>query len=113
LPLILLKLDLFRAEFDHLLLDTEAVGRSIVRRAFAHLQRSIVADSDFRQKWQKAFGGNETGCEKLGACHLLLHGIWAFKAYAEGERTDLVLGGRLSITNEVQGEFPVGERDAA
>lgn len=29
-------------------------------------------------------------CEKLGAVHLLLHGIWAFKVDAAGGRTDLV-----------------------
>ena len=29
-------------------------------------------------------------CEKLGGAHLLLHGIFAFKITAEGERTDLV-----------------------
>ncbi len=29
-------------------------------------------------------------CEKLGAVHLLLHGIWAFKVDAAGARTDLV-----------------------
>lgn len=39
----------------------------------------------------------------LGGCHLLSRGIWAFKTSAEGERTDLVLGGELDIeSKEVQ-----------
>jgi hypothetical protein len=41
-------------------------------------------------------------CEKLGAAHLLLHGIWAFKVSATGERTDLVLGEKLEITPQVE-----------
>ena len=45
----------------------------------------------------------ESACDKLGAAHLLLHGIWAFKASAEGERTDLVLGGKLSVDDGVRG----------
>lgn len=32
----------------------------------------------------------EVECEKLGAVHLLGHGIWAFKINASGGRTDLV-----------------------
>ena len=34
--------------------------------------------------------------------HLLLHGIWAFKSVAPGERTDLVLGTRLEITPQIE-----------
>jgi hypothetical protein len=86
----------FRAEFTYLLNDTEAVGRSLVVRAFTHLKRSIVADPDVRSRWAKAFHDGEPACEKMGACHLLLHGIWAFKAHAAGGRTDLVLGKNLS-----------------
>jgi hypothetical protein len=36
------------------------------------------------------FGGRGVACEKLGAVHLLLHGIWAFKVNAAGKRTELV-----------------------
>ncbi len=43
----------------------------------------------------------ETACEKLGALHLLSHGILAFKAYAPGERTDLILGDRLVIDDDL------------
>lgn len=92
----------FRAEFNYVVSDAEALGRSLVTRAFMHLQRSIVADATFRERWRKAFEEGETACEKLGACHLLLHGVWAFKANAAGERTDLVLGEPLSVTDEVR-----------
>jgi hypothetical protein len=91
----------FRAEFSHLLVDTEAVALSLVARAFAHLQRSIVADQVVRSRWETAFDQGELACEKLGACHLLTHGIWAFKTSAEGERTDLVLNEPLSGFEEV------------
>jgi hypothetical protein len=92
----------FRAEFTYLVSDTEAVARSRVARAFAHLQRSIVADEGIRATWDNAFQNTRTGetaCEQLGATHLLLHGVWAFKADAIGGRTDLVLGEPyLSVT---------------
>jgi hypothetical protein len=92
----------FRAEFTHVLVDTEAVALSLVARAFAHLKRSIVADQVVRSLWQTAFNEGELACEKAGACHLLIHGIWAFKTSAEGERTDLVLNEPLSGFEEVQ-----------
>jgi len=82
--------------------DAEAVGRSLVARAFAHLQRSIVADSVVQDRWKKAFDEGETACEKLGAVQFLLHGVWAFKASATGERTDLVFGEPLVVENEVR-----------
>jgi hypothetical protein len=67
------------------------------------LQRTIVADESVRRLWQKAFAAGEPTCEALGSCHLLLHGIWAFKTSAEGERTDLVLHEPLNIaTSELQ-----------
>jgi hypothetical protein len=80
----------FETELSYLLSDTEQAILARSELAFAHLQRSIVIDEAFRQKWQAAFSDGETACEKLGAVHLLSHGIWAFKVYAEGERTDLV-----------------------
>jgi hypothetical protein len=80
----------FEAEVTFLLSDTQAAIHSLSERAFQHLQRSIVADEDFRRKWQSAFEAGEVPCERLGAVHLLLHGIWAFKVDAAGARTDLV-----------------------
>jgi hypothetical protein len=75
----------------------ESIGRSTTERAFAHLQRSIVADEAHRKKWISAFHDKETACERLGAVHLLLHGIWAFKIDTEGARTDLVFGEPLNL----------------
>lgn len=86
----LVALAAFEAELSFLLSDTQESIRTLSERAFHHLQRSIVVDSSFRQKWQDAFNAGEVACEKLGAVHLLLHGIWAFKVDAAGARTDLV-----------------------
>jgi hypothetical protein len=86
----LLKLGAFEGQMTFLLADVQELIRSRADRAFEHLQRSIVADPDFRAKWQAAYGDGERACEQLGAVHLLLHGIWAFKVDAAGERTDLV-----------------------
>lgn len=82
----------FSAEFRYHVVDAEAASQALTLRALIHLQRSIVADPDCRERWRRAFDDGETACEKLGAVHLLGHGIWAFKANAAGERTDLVLG---------------------
>jgi hypothetical protein len=86
-----------RAEVSASLFDPEAVGRKHTERAFEHLQRSIVADESYRERWNTAYNAGETACERLGSVHLLLHGIWAFKAHAEGERTDLVLQDKLAV----------------
>ncbi|HEX6899021.1 MAG TPA: hypothetical protein VF789_04880 [Thermoanaerobaculia bacterium] len=79
-----------KSELDYLLADQEAVTIAAVERAFVHLQRTIVADPDQRRRWNTD-SNNEPWCEQMGAVHLLWHGIWAFKANAVGERTDLVL----------------------
>ena len=78
--------------------DFDTSVRPLVERAFLHLQRSLVVDAELQKRWLSAFETKgETACEKLGGVHLLLHGIYAFKTSAKGERTDLVLGERLSI----------------
>jgi hypothetical protein len=86
----LLKLNAFEGQMTFLLADEQEAIRARVDLAFEHLQRSIVVDADMRAKWSEAFGKDEVACERLGAVHLLLHGIWAFKVSAAGERTDLV-----------------------
>lgn len=86
----LVSLAAFETEMSFILSDVQESIRARSERAFSHLQRSIVVDIEFRKKWQKAFDDRETACEKLGAVHLLLHGIWAFKVDATGARTDLV-----------------------
>ncbi len=88
----------FQSEFTYIISDTQAVALRITERAFAHLQRSIVADDEIRKKWISAFAEGETKCEKLGSLHLLLHGVWAFKAHAEKGRTDLILNEPISDT---------------
>jgi hypothetical protein len=88
---ILVKLIAFEAELTYCLSNQTEQVRSVSELAFMHLQRLIVADDDYRVKWQKAHAHHETTCEKLGATHLLWHGIWAFKVDATvGGQTDLV-----------------------
>jgi hypothetical protein len=82
---------------------TEAPRRSRVERAFEHLNRSLIVDEGLRQRWTSAFAEREESCERLGAVHMLLHGVFAFKVNAAGGRTDLVLGGELEITPAVTG----------
>ncbi len=55
-----------------------------------------MVDDDVRKKWNAAYNRHETACERLGAVHLLSHGIWAFKITAPGAATDLVYGDPLS-----------------
>jgi hypothetical protein len=80
----------FRSQFEYLIRDAEVEGRSLTELAFVHLQRQIVVDKGIQKKWQDAFKKHETACERLGAVHLLGHGIWAFKVGAPGGATDLV-----------------------
>jgi len=82
----------FRSQFEYLIRDAEAEGRSLTELAFEHLRRQLVVDDDIRKKWQGAFNRRETACERLGAIHLLSHGIWAFKVVAPGGATDLIFG---------------------
>ena len=82
----------FKSEFELTVGGSVEHAKSLVERAFIHLQRTIVVDHDIRKKWKSAFNTGEIACERLGAVHLLSHGIWAFKADALGERTDLILG---------------------
>ncbi len=91
-----------RGAVDYHLRDTSAHAKRVTERAFLHLQRSIVADSSIQSKWGEAFSAGEVACEKLGAAHLLQHGIWAFKSHAEGERTDLILGEPITDAEQIE-----------
>ncbi len=82
--------------------DFDAFVRPVVERAFLHLKRSLVVDKDLQRRWADACGKDEPACEQLGAVHLLLHGIYAFKANAEGGRTDLILGNTVRATEELR-----------
>lgn len=90
------KLQKFRSDFNYLTSDLEGTALRLTARAFLHLQRSIVADHSLREKWKGARAQHEMACEKLGAVHLLQHGIWSFKVDSAGERTDLILGEALT-----------------
>lgn len=81
----------FRSRFVFQLADTQELAVSATERAFVHLQQLIVVDEALRQRWGAAFADGETKCETLGAAHLMLHGVWSFKAHTAGARTDLVL----------------------
>lgn len=80
---------------------SDAAQRSLVDRAFVHLRRTLVVDSAERERWTVAFARGEPSCEKLGAVHLLLHGVYGFKADAAGGRTDLILSDRLRVDADV------------
>jgi hypothetical protein len=86
----LVMLAALESEISYLLFDRQAAIQSRTERGLAHLQRTIAIDDSVRDRWSRAFDAGEVECEKLGAVHLLGHGIWAFKANASGERTDLV-----------------------
>lgn len=98
----LVSLAAFETEMSFLLADVQATIRSRSERAFSHLQRSIVVDEDLRKKWLKAFDDGEVACERLGAVHLLLHGILAFKIDATGARTDLVFPEPIEDPTKIQ-----------
>ena len=91
-----------RAEVAFHLADFAATAKRLSERAFIHLQRTIVVDMGVRAQWKGAFADGEVSCERLGAVHLLSHGIWAFKVTAEGERTDLVFADRAIDQPEVE-----------
>lgn len=80
----------FGHEVTFLLADSQEPIRSRAERALKHLQWLIVANPSEQGVWTEAFNINETACEKLGGAHMLLHGIYAFKAHATGGRTDLI-----------------------
>ncbi len=92
-----------RTEVAYHLSDFEAIASKRAERAFLHLQQSIVVDDTVRNKWQNAFECGEVACEKLGAAHLMLHGIWAFKVNAQGARTDLVFGDMITDPTRISG----------
>jgi hypothetical protein len=91
-PLKLMPLAVFRGRFDYFVRDAEVEARSLVELAFEHLRRRIAVDEPYAKQWRVAFHRNEPKCERLGAVHLLSHGIWAFKVQGNGAATDLVCG---------------------
>jgi len=95
----------FRAELEYHLSDRTVRVHRLSERAFQHLQRAIVADEGIARGWAAAFTKGETACEKLGAVHLLSHGLWTFKVSGAGEATDLVFPEPVNVrTAEVTAE---------
>ncbi|MBM4779657.1 MAG: hypothetical protein GQE15_18285 [Archangiaceae bacterium] len=91
----------FAGQFDAQLSDPERDWVAAVERSFLHLQRSFRVDRVLQARWVEAFdAGDEPQLESLGAVHLLQHGLFAFKAHAEGARTDLVVGEQVSRRTE-------------
>lgn len=83
-------LSLMRNDLDAFFNDGQEVIRLRAERAFRHLQWSIASTRYVRSSWIRAFQDDEPACEALGATHLLLHGIFAYKATSPNARTDLV-----------------------
>ncbi len=83
-------LSLMRNGLDAYFNDGQEVLRLRAERAFRHLQWSIASTRYVRSSWIRAFQDDEPACEALGATHLLLHGIFAYKATSPNARTDLV-----------------------
>jgi len=70
-------------------------------RAFVHLQRLLVVDDEVSRKWSDLFVKREEKLEKLGAVHLLWHGIYAFKIDDSGAATDLVFNDAVDVGDAV------------
>jgi hypothetical protein len=97
-------LSALETEVSFLLAGRQELVRARSELAFLHLQRLLIVDDDVRTKWKRAHAqGGEPACEKLGAVHLLWHGIYAFKVNAEGARTDLVFNEPLERSFERRG----------
>ena len=100
----ILLIELFESEMSHLLADSRAVIVGRCERAFEHLRRSLVVDPTLCTLWGDAYREGEPACEKLGAVHLLHHGIWTFKANTEGARTDLIYGTPVDLDQAVRAD---------
>lgn len=95
------------SEVNFCLGDAEIAGQRLVDRAFLHLNRSLVVDPQLQARWKAAFEVDEPACEKLGAVHLLGHGIYPFKTSAAGGATDLVLSKPLTGEDASAADFLV------
>ena len=92
----------FRTSFEYLMQDIEVDARSRTELAFEHLRRLILVDREVREKWRQHYDeSGETGCEKLGAMHLLSHGIIAFKVSGQRGITDLAFNEPLEANDPI------------
>lgn len=95
-------LNKFAFDFNYYTNDLDGAAIRKSERAFIHLQRTLAVNLSERKIWKDAFLHRETAVEALGAVHLLLHGIWAFKIDSGGQRTDLVF--KEEFTDATLGE---------
>ncbi len=105
---MLRNLELYASRFSYELKTNDTPKLQLTERAFSHLQRRILAEPMYQTMWKEAYeepGRKEERCERLGASHFLLHGVWCFKANdtGRGGRTDLIMTsqGRGLPQNEV------------
>lgn len=112
----------FESELTYALSGKQELLRSKTERAFLHLQRTLAVDKQYQDKWKEAFAKSrgEEACEKIGAIHLLWHGIYPFKADAAGATTDLIYQepidtsiGRRGIDGLVLTEWKVADEKIA
>ena len=94
-------LGIFNSEMNYYLKNNEIIVKDKVKLAFLHLQRTLIVDADVRKKWMMAFKEGEASLEKLGANHLLSHGLWAFNSCEATLKKDLILGTAIRA-DEVQ-----------
>jgi hypothetical protein len=87
---LILSLSFLRNDLSMFFHDGQEMLKLRAERAFRHLQWSIASTPSVQATWREAFERHETACEALGATHLLLHGIFAYKANTPDARTDLV-----------------------
>ncbi len=91
---------------EYFLSDKDSRMADRVDIAFHHLRAIIACDGDVKEKWAAAFKEGEVDCEKLGALHLLHHGVFPFKIDGNGARTDLAFGSSI-LADDFQGPGPL------
>lgn len=96
-----------KAELEYYANDPENIYKTQAERAFLHLNRTLCVDESFRAKWVTAFSNGEVAIEKLSALHFLLHGLWAFKVDAKGERTDLIIQEKVNLEDASRAMAPL------
>lgn len=98
---------MLEAQLAPLLTSQEPAWVERVELALLHLQRSLVVDDTLRGKWVTTWETREENLEKLGAVHLLSHGLFGFKADAQGAATDLILGQPLQTEASARAGAPL------
>lgn len=98
---------LVEAGLHPLLASPEPAWVERVELALLHLNRSLVVDARLREAWAEAWKRREEELERLGAVHLLSHGLFGFKASTSGSATDLILGSPLRTEESAAAGSPL------